>query len=81
LTTYGASIEYKDLKETLRDQEVREICFYGERIKKVYSIISIMRARKLPRQGYIGYLCYATKVKEEEMEIENILVVCEFLNV
>jgi len=26
----------------------------------------------------MGYLGYATKVKEYEMKIENILVICEF---
>ena len=30
------------------------------------------------RQGCIGYLGYATNIKEEAMKIENIPVVCEF---
>ena len=80
-TVYGANIGGKDLKITLRDAEGREVCFYGERLRKECSIISIIRASKMLRQGCIGYLCYATKVKEEEIKIEDIPIICEFPDV
>ena len=44
-------------------------------------MISIVKARKLLRQGCVGYLCYAMEVKEEEMKIEDIPVVREFSDV
>jgi len=40
-----------------------------------------MKASKMLRQGCVGYLCYATEVKEEEKKIGNILVFCEFPDV
>jgi len=40
-----------------------------------------MKVRTLLRQGCIRYLCYATGVKEEEMKIEDIPVICEFSDV
>jgi len=46
LTTYGASIDCKDLKVTLRDQEAQEICFYGRRLRTEHPRISIMKASK-----------------------------------
>ena len=48
LTTRGASIDSRDLKVTLKDQEGQEVYFYGERLSKE-SIISIVKARKLLR--------------------------------
>ena len=44
LTVYGTSIDCKDLKVILKDTEGREVCFYGGRVRKEYSIISIMKA-------------------------------------
>ena len=81
MTIYGANINCKDLKITLKDLEGREVCFLQEKLRKECSIISIIKASKMLRQGCIGYLCYVTEVKEEEMKIENILVVYELLNV
>ena len=49
LTIYGENIDYKDLKVTLKDAESQEVCFYGERLRKEYHIISIMKASKLLR--------------------------------
>ena len=81
LTAYGAIIECRDLKLTMKSQESREVCFYGERLGREHSIISIMTASMLLRQGYIGYLCYATETEEDDMEIEDVPEVCEFFNV
>jgi len=81
LIIYRANIDCKDLKVTLRDVESWEVCFYGGRLRNECSIISIVKASKMLRQGCIGYLCYATEIKEEEIKIENIHVVCEFPDV
>jgi len=78
LTIYEANIDCKDLKVIVKDPKGRKVCFDGERLRKECSTISIMKASKMIRRGCIGYLCYATKVKEEEMKIENIPTVCEF---
>jgi len=40
-----------------------------------------MNTSKLLRQECIGYLCYATTVKDKEVKIENIHVVCKFPDV
>jgi len=57
------------------------VCFHGEKFRKDPHVISIMKARKLLRQRCVGYLCYATEVKGEEMKIEDIPVVREFPDV
>jgi len=46
LTIYGANI---DFRVTLKDLEGRNVCFYGERLRKDCSIISIMKAGKMVR--------------------------------
>jgi len=81
LTTHGVNIDCRYLNAILKDQEDRELCSYGERLGKEYSVILIVKASKLLRQGCIEYLSYDTEVKEEEMKIEDIPVVCEFHNV
>ena len=43
--------------------------------------MSIMKASKLLRKAHIGYMCHAIEVKEEEAKIENIPLVCEFVDV
>jgi len=40
-----------------------------------------MKACKMLRKGCVGYWCYALEVKEEEVRVENIPVVCEFPDV
>ena len=81
MIAYGAKIDCKHLKVTLKDPEGREVCFYDKRLGKEYSIILIMEASKLLRQGCIWYLCYATEVKKEEIKTEDIPVVCELPDV
>jgi len=40
-----------------------------------------MKASEMLRQGCIGYLCYGTEIKEEEIKIEDIPVIFEFPDV
>ena len=79
MTVHGAIRDCRNHKVTLKNQEGREVCFYGERLGKEYFIISIIKVTKLLRQGCMGYLCYATEVKDEEMKIENIRQFVNFL--
>ena len=81
LAIHWANIDCRDLKVILKNQGGQKGYFCGERLGREYSIISIMMASKLLRQGCIGYLCYATEVKDEDIKIENIPIVCEFPNV
>jgi len=74
LTTHRANIDCKNANVTLKNQKGREAYFCGQSNGKEYPIISIMGTCKLLRQGCIGYLCYRTEVREEEMKIENIFV-------
>jgi len=55
--------------------------FHGERTKKEIHLISAMKACKMLRKGWVGYLCYALEVREEEVRVEDIPIVCEFLDV
>ena len=64
LTVYRTNINWEDLKVTLKDVKGQEVCFYRERLRKEYPIILIMKASKLLRTGCMGYLCYATEIKE-----------------
>ena len=43
-------------------------------------MILAITTSKLLRNGCIGYWCCALEVKEEETNIENIPMVCEFLD-
>jgi len=43
------NIECRNLKVTFKDRKGREACFYGERNRKEYPIISIMKVSKLSR--------------------------------
>jgi len=71
----------KVLKVILRDSKGQRSCFYGNRAKKEYYVISAMKYSKLLKKGCIGYWYHALEDKEEEQRIENILVVCEFYDV
>ena len=81
MTVYGPNIDCRNPKVILKNEKGPEVCLFEERLRKEHSTILIMKASKLLRQWCIGYLCYATEVKEEEVKIENISVVCEFPNV
>jgi len=81
LTTHGAYIDCKALKISLRDLRGRKVYFCGERMKKDDHIISTMKACRMLRKGCVGYWCYALKVKEGEVKVEDIAVVCEFPDV
>jgi len=43
-------------------------------------MISTIKAYKLLKKGYMGYSGYVIEVKEEVVKIEDVLVVCEFLD-
>ena len=49
LTTREANIAFRNLMVTLKNEEGQEVCFYGERFGKKYTIISIMKVGKLLR--------------------------------
>jgi len=81
LTSHGEHIDCKALKVILKDSKGRKVYFCGERTKKENRIISTMKAGRMLRKGCVGYWCYALEVKEEEVRVEDIPVVCEFPNV
>jgi len=81
LHTYGAKIDYEDLKVILKDEKGREVFFYGRREEKSYPLISAMKASKLLCQGCIGYWCFAIDTQTKEEKAENIPVVCKFEDV
>ena len=78
LTTHEAHIDCKALKVILKDSKGRKVYFHGERTKPKKRIISTMKACKMLRKGCVGYWCYTLEVKDDEVRVEDIPIVCEF---
>jgi len=55
LHTYGAKINYEDLKVILKDKKGREVFFYRQREEKSYPLISVTKTSKLLCQGCVGH--------------------------
>ena len=73
MTADGAHIDCKALRVILRDSRGQKACFYGERTKKENRLISAMKACEMLRKGCVGYWCYASEVKEEEVRWKTYL--------
>ena len=58
-----------------------EVVFYGLRKTLPNSIMTAMKASKMLRKSYQGYLDYAIEVRDSGSRLEDIPVVREFLNV
>ena len=58
-----------------------EVVFYGLRKILPNSIMIAMKASKMLRKSYQGYLAYAIEVRDSGSRLEDILVVREFLDV
>ena len=77
LTTTRADINCKTLKIIFKDLKGPKVYFYG-RIGEECHVISTIKACKLLKQGCVRCWCYALEVKEEEIKLEDIPIVCEF---
>ena len=58
-----------------------EVMFYGLRKTLSNSIMTAMKASKMIRKSYQGYLVYAIEVRDSGSRLEDILVLREFLDV
>ena len=58
-----------------------EITFCGVRKILSSSMVSVMMVGKMLRKSYPGYLAYAVEVRDDDMRLEDILIVREFLYV
>ena len=58
-----------------------EINFCGVRKILFSSMMSVMMAGKMFRKSYPGYLAYAVEVRDDDMRLEDIPIVREFLDV
>ena len=58
-----------------------EVVFYGLRKTLPNSIMTAMKASKMLRKSYQGYLAYAIEVRDSGSRLEDILVVREFPDV
>jgi len=81
LTAHGARIDSRALKVILKDSRGWKVYFHGEQTKKEELIISAMKACKMLRKGCVGYWCYALEVRDNEVRVEDIHVVCDFPDV
>ena len=55
--------------------------FYGLRKTVTNSIMTAMKANKMLRKSYQGYLAYAIELRDSGSRLEDILVVREFSDV
>ena len=55
-----------------------EVVFYGLRKILPTSTMTAMRASKMLRKSYQGYLAYAIELRDSSSRLEDILVVREF---
>jgi len=81
LHTYGAKIDYDNLKAILKDKKGRKVFFYGQREEKSYLLIYAMKTSKRWCQGCVRYWCYAIDTQAKEEIAENIPIVCEIEDV
>jgi len=81
LRAYEVKIDCKYLKVILVDEEGQEVCFYGQREGKPYTIISAIKASRLLRQGCQGYWCHVVDTQAKEEIPEDIPIVCKFKDV
>ena len=58
-----------------------EVVFYGLRKTLPNSIMKAIKAKKMLRKSYPGYLAYAIEVRDSGSRLEDILVVREFSDV
>ena len=58
-----------------------EVVFYGLQKTLPNSIMTAMKASKMLRNSYQGYLAYAIEVRDNGSQLEDILVVREFSDV
>jgi len=74
LHTYGAEIDRKDLRVSLRDGKILDICFYGQRAEKACSLMFAKKA--------VHYCVRNIGVISTTLSIYiSIFAVCEFINV
>ena len=66
---------------SLKGKRGGKIYFWGDNRRTEYPVISFITARKLARQGCVVYLSCVTEDRKEEVKLEDILVVKEFLYV
>jgi len=81
LVTYRAQIDCFTKTVTLQDEGGRRVEFRGERNIIPNSIISVVTARKLLRNGCTTYLAYVVDLEKKEIELDKIPVVREFPDV
>ncbi|GMP69250.1 hypothetical protein CsSME_00028576 [Camellia sinensis var. sinensis] len=80
LTKYCATIDYVTKRDVFSPPERKDIVFVGNGVVPPPYLISVMKACKLIRKGCQGYLCYVLSEQSENVELNNIPIVREFLD-
>ncbi|KAL5546500.1 hypothetical protein UlMin_006187 [Ulmus minor] len=82
LAKYNATIECRLRKVTFRPSEEEKFSFIGERHRKLKTVISAMKARKMISSGCMGYLASVVDTtKEEKAKPEDIPIVRNFVDI
>ena len=81
LSRHHATVDYYRKEVRLCRPGETEVVLYGLQKILPNSIMTTMRASKMLRKSYQGYLAYAIEVRNGGSRLEDISVVREFLDV
>ena len=81
LSKHCAIIDYDKKTVVLRCSDKSEVIVHGVRSGPMSNVISAMQARRLLRKGCEAFLALVFDSKRGQIELENILVVKDFLDV
>ena len=80
LNKHRAIIDYDKKKVVLRCSDQSEVIVHRVRSSLMSNVISVMQARRLLRKGCEAFLALVHDSKKGQIELENILVVKDFLD-
>ena len=81
LASNYASMDCFRKEVILRRQGLPVVIFYGERRRALSGLIFVISARWLLQKGCEGYLAHVVDTRSDEVRLEDVPVVREFLNV
>jgi hypothetical protein len=81
LSRHGAVMDFRKKTFTVRTDEGAVYVFKGHDPRDSGRLISAMTAARLLRQGCAGYVCYALEEGNDDVNLNDISVVREYLDV
>ena len=81
LSTHRAIVDYDKKIVPLKCSDLSKVTVHGIRSKPIPKVISSMEARRFLRKGCEAFLALILDSKREQVNLENIPVIREFLDV